>query len=290
METFWTKQTGELIVDASGAAILCTHCPCNGKVIIPAGTVITYTMTRTMARSKDYKSEQTVGGQVSMSNRDLFTWTWTQKVEGSYTTTADIEVKDGVWINLLDSTKGTATTTLEGNGNGTRTEYNPMTEGWDDRTYVAEMQQPQPGYPQPIPYARGYLQPVYEGGTRVLKWTQYEGSHTTTTATNYSFLKWTPVPTRDQIAWIVDPGSDSYTETVTGGTGQKGNYQQTLQVSSMDYETGQASANLSANASCDFTENFDTSVGTQKGTDSVTDGWTASWTMALPKCSGCGGL
>ena len=53
METFWTKQTGELIVDASGAAILCTHCPCNGKVIIPAGTVITYTMTRTMTRRKD---------------------------------------------------------------------------------------------------------------------------------------------------------------------------------------------------------------------------------------------
>lgn len=283
--SFWKKLTGEIIANASGYPILCDHCPC--KIIIPAGTVITYTLTRTVTRAKDYKVEQTNSGQVSMSNRDLFTWTWTQKVEGSYTTTADIEVGDGVWIVLIDTDKGTATAVFEGDGNGTKTDYNPMTSAYDSQQYTATMQQPQQ---QDIPYVRAYLQPVYEGGAWVLKWTQYEGSHTTTTATNYSFLKWTPVPTRDQIAWIVDPGSDSYTETVTGGTGQKGYYQQTLQVSSMDHETGQASADLAADASCDFTESWGESIGTQKGTDKATDKWTASWTMALPKCSGCGGL
>lgn len=291
VETFWTKQTGELIVDASGAAILCTHCPCNGKVIVPAGTVITYTMTRTMTRRKDYEVRETSNGQIGMCNRNHFEWTWTHKVEGSYTTTADIEVGGGVWIDLLDSTRGTATTTLEGDGSGLREEYNPMTNSWDSRTYTAEMQQPQPGQPQPIPFsARGFLQLVDEGGEMVLKWTQYEGSHTTTRATDYSSLKWTPVPSNYQIAWLLAPSEESYTETVTGGTGQKGYYQQTLQVSSMDHETGQASADLAADASCDFTESWGESIGTQKGTDKATDKWTASWTMALPKCSGCGGL
>lgn len=283
--SFWKKLTGEIIANASGHPILCDHCPC--KTVIPAGTTITYTLTRTVTRAKDYKTEHTSNGQVSMSNRDLFTWTWTQKVEGSYTTTADIEVGEGVWIVLIDSTKGTATTTLEGNGNGTRTDYNPMTSAYDSQQYTAVMQQPQQ---QDIPYVRAYLQPVYEGGTRVLKWTQYYCSHARTVASNYSHLQWTPVPTRDQIAWLVDPGSDSYTETVTGGTGQKGNYQQTITVTSMDLETGQAVANLTANASCDFTETFGTSVGTQVGTDSVTDGWTASWTLATPPCENCQGL
>lgn len=285
MMSFWKKLTGELIVDSNGHPILCDHCPC--KIIIPAGTVITYTLTRTVTRAKDYKVEETSSGQISMSNRDKFDWTWTHKVNASYTTTADIEVRDGVWINLIDSTKGTAAATFEGNGNGTRTQWNPMTSAYDDTNYTAVMQQPQQ---QDIPYVRAYLQPVDDGGTRVLKWTQYYCSHTTTTATNYSYLKWTPVPTRDQIAWIVDPGSDSYAETVTGGTGEKGSYTQNITVTSMDLETGNASANLTANASCDFTEEFGTSTGTQKGNDSVHDGWTASWTMAMPPCENCQGI
>ena len=123
----------------------------------------------------------------------------------------------------------------------------------------------------------------------VLKWTQYSGSHTTTRATDYSFLKWTPSPTSSQMAWLTGPDG-SCTETVTGGSGSNGYFQQTLQVSSMDHETGQASADLAADALCDFTESWGESIGTQKGTDKATDKWTASWTMALPKCSGCGGL
>lgn len=283
--SFWRKLTGEIIANASGHPILCNHCPC--KVIIPAGTTITYTLTRTVTRNKDYKTEQTSNGQVSISNRDLFTWTWTHTVNASYTTTADIEVGEGVWINLIDTDKGTATSTFEGNGNGTKTEWNPMTSVYDDTTYTAVMQQPQQ---QDIPYVRAYLQPVDEGGTRVLKWTQYYCSHSRTVASNYSNLNWTPVPTNTQTAWLVDPGSDSYTETVTGGTGQKGNYQQTITVTSMDLETGQAVATLTANASCDFTETFGTSVGTQVGTDSVTDGWAASWTLATPPCEDCQGI
>ena len=149
------------------------------------------------------------------------------------------------------------------------------------------MQQPQQ---QDIPYVRAYLQPVDDGGTRVLKWTQYYCSHSRTVASNYSNLKWTPVPTRDQIAWIVAPSEDSYTETVTGGTGEKGTYTQNITVTSMDMETGQAVAILNANASCDFTETYGTSTGTQVGTDSVTDGWTASWTLATPPCEDCQGL
>lgn len=282
MMSFWKKLTGELIVNADGHPILCDHCPC--KTVIPAGTTITYTLTRTVTRAKDYKAEQTSSGQVSMSNRDLFTWTWTQKVNASYTTTADIEVGEGVWINLIDGTKGTATNTFEGDGSGTRTEWNPMTTTYDDTNYVATMQQQ-----QDIPYARAYLQPVDEGGTRVLKWTQYYCSHSRTTASSYSHLKWTPVPSNYQTAWIVAP-PDGYAETVTGGTGEKGSYQQTVAVTSMDMETGQATANLTANASCDFTEEVGTSVGTQKGTDSVNDGWTASWTMAMPPCENCQGL
>lgn len=283
--SFWKKLTGEIIANADGHPILCTHCPC--KTVIPAGTTITYTLTRTVTRNKDYKTEQTSNGQVSISNRDQFDWTWTHTVNASYTTTADIEVGEGVWIVLIDSTKGTATATFEGNGSGTKTDYNPMTSAYDSQQYTAVMPQPQQ---QDIPYVRAYLQPVYEGGTRVLKWTQYYCSHARTVASNYSHLQWTPVPTNTQTAWLVDPGSDSYTETVTGGTGQKGNYQQTITVTSMDLETGQAVANLTANASCDFTETFDTSVGTQVGTDSVTDGWTASWTLATPPCENCQGL
>ncbi len=283
--SFWKKLTGEIIANASGHPILCDHCPC--KTVIPAGTVITYTLTRTVTRAKDYKAEQTSSGQVASSNRDKFDWTWTHTVNASYTTTADIEVGEGVWIVLIDSTKGTATAVFEGNGSGTKTEWNPMTTTYDSQQYTAVMQQPQQ---QDIHYVRAYLQPVYEGGTRVLKWTQYYCSHSRTVASNYSHLKWTPVPTNTQTAWLVDPGSDSYTETVTGGTGQKGNYQQTITVTSMDLETGQAVANLTANASCDFTETFGTSTGTQVGTDSVTDGWTASWTMAMPPCENCQGL
>ena len=277
--------TGELIVNADGHPILCDHCPC--KTVIPAGTTITYTLTRTVTRAKDYKAEQTSSGQVASSNRDKFDWTWTHTVNASYTTTADIEVGEGVWIVLIDSTKGTATATFEGNGSGTKTEWNPMTTTYDSQQYTAVMQQPQQ---QDIPYVRAYLQPVYEGGTRVLKWTQYYCSHSSTAASNYSHLQWTPVPTNTQTAWLVDPGSDSYTETVTGGTGQKGNYQQTITVTSMDLETGQAVANLTANASCDFRETFGTSTGTQVGTDSVTDGWTASWTLATPPCENCQGI
>ena len=283
--SFWKKLTGEIIANASGHPILCDHCPC--KTVIPAGTVITYTLTRTVTRSKDYKTEQMNGSQIASSNRDQIDWTWTHTVIASYTTTADIEVGEGVWIVLIDSTKGTATATFEGNGSGTETYYNPMTSAYDSQQYTAVMQQPQQ---QDIPYVRAYLQPVYEGGTRVLKWTQYYCSHSSTVASNYSHLQWTPVPTRYQTAWLVDPGSDSYTETVTGGTGQKGNYQQTITVTSMDLETGQAVANLTANASCDFTETFGTSVGTQHGTDSVTDGWTASWTLATPPCEDCQGI
>lgn len=285
MMSFWKKLTGELIVNADGHPILCDHCPC--KVIIPAGTTITYTLTRTVARDKDYKTEETNDGQVSMSNRDKFDWTWTHKVNASYTTTADIDVGEGVWINLIDSTKGTATATFEGNGNGTRTQWNPMTTTYDSQQYTAVMQQPQR---QDIPYVRAYLQPVDEGGTRVLKWTQYYCSHSSTVASSQSHLKWTPSPSNYQTAWLLAPTEDSYTETVTGGTGQKGSYQQNITVTSMDLETGQASANLTANASCDFTKNFGTSVGTQKGTDSVTDGWTASWTLAVPPCENCQGL
>ena len=285
MMSFWKKLTGELIVDSNGHPILCDHCPC--KIIIPAGTVITYTLTRTVTRAKDYKTEQTSNGQVSMSNRDKFDWTWTHKVNASYTTTADIEVGEGVWILLIDTDKGTATATFEGNGNGTRTEYNPMTSAYDSQQYTAVMQQPQQ---QDIPYVRAYLQPVDEGGTRVLKWTQYYCSHSRTVASYYSHLQWTPVPTNTQTAWLVDPGSDSYTETVTGGTGQKGSYTQNITVASMDMETGQAVANLTANASCDFTEEFGTATGTQKGNDSVHDGWTASWTMAMPPCENCQGI
>ena len=285
MMSFWKKLTGEIIVDSNGHPILCDHCPC--KTVIPAGTTITYTLTRTVTRAKDYKTEQMNGSQIASSNRDKFNWTWTHTVNASYTTTADINVGEGVWIVLIDSTKGTATATFEGNGSGTRTQWNPMTTTYDDTNYTAVMQQPQQ---QDIPYVRAYLQPVDDGGTRVLKWTQYYCSHSRTVASNYSNLQWTPVPTRYQIAWIVDPGSDSYTETVTGGSGEKGTYTQDITVSSMDYETGQAVANLNANASCDFTENFGTTVGTQKGTDSVTDGWTASWTMAMPPCENCQGL
>lgn len=283
--SFWKKLTGEIIANADGHPILCDHCPC--KTVIPAGTTITYTLTRTVTRAKDYKTEQISNGQVSMSSRDQFDWTWTHKVNASYTTTADIKVKDGVWINLLDSTKGTATATFEGNGNGTRTWYNPMTSAYDSQQYTAVMQQPQR---QDIPYVRAYLQPVYEGGTRVLKWTQYYCSHSGTTASYYSHLQWTPVPSNYQTAWLLAPSEDSYTETVTGGTGQKGSYQHNITVTSMDLETGQATANLVANASCDFTETFGTSVGTQVGTDSVTDGWTASWTLAMPPCENCQGL
>lgn len=283
--SFWKKLTGEIIANASGHPILCDHCPC--KTVIPAGTTITYTLTRTVTRSKDYKTEQMNGSQIASSNRDQFDWTWTHTVNASYTTTADIEVGEGVWIVLIDSTKGTATATFEGNGSGTKTDYNQMTSTYDSQQYTAVMQQPQQ---QDIPYVRAYLQPVDEGGTRVLKWTQYYCSHASTVASNYSHLQWTPVPTRDQTAWLVDPGFDSYTETVTGGTGQKGNYQQTITVTSMDLETGQAVANLTANASCDFTETFGTSVGTQKGTDSVNDVWTASWTLATPPCEDCQGL
>lgn len=285
MMSFWKKLTGEIIANASGHPILCDHCPC--KTVIPAGTTITYTLTRTVTRAKDYKTEQTNNGQIASSNRDQFDWTWTHTVNASYTTTADIEVGEGVWIVLIDSTKGTATAVFEGNGSGTKTDYNPMTSAYDSQQYTAVMQQPQQ---QDIPYVRAYLQPVDEGGTRVLKWTQYYCSHSSTVASNYSHLQWTPVPTRSQTAWLVDPGSDSYTETVTGGTGQKGNYQQTITVTSMDLETGQAVANLTANASCDFTETFGTSTGTQVGSDSVTDGWTASWTLATPPCENCQGI
>lgn len=285
MMSFWKKLTGELIVDSSGHPILCDHCPC--KVIIPAGTTITYTLTRTVTRNKDYKAEDISSGNVSTSTRDQFGWTWTQNVNASYTTTADIDVGEGVWINLIDTDKGVATSTFEGNGNGTRTQYNPMTSAYDSQQYTAVMPQPQP---QDIPYVRAYIQPVEENGMMVLKWTQYYCSHSRTFASSYSHLQWTPVPSNYQTAWVLAPTEDSYTETVTGGTGQKGNYQQTITVTSMDYEAGQAVANLTANASCDFTEEWGTSVGTQRGTDSVTDGWTASWTMALPKCSGCGGL
>ena len=285
MMSFWKKLTGEIIVDSNGHPILCDHCPC--KTVIPAGTVITYTLTRTVTRAKDYKAEQTSSGQVASSNRDKFDWTWTHTVNASYTTTADIEVGEGVWIVLIDSTKGTATAVFEGNGSGTKTEWNPMTTTYDSQQYTAVMQQPQQ---QDIPYVRAYLQPVDDGGTRVLKWTQYYCSHSRTVASNYSHLQWTPVPTNTQTAWLVDPGSASYTETVTGGTGQKGTYTQDITVTSMDLETGNASANLTANASCDFTEEFGTSTGTQKGNDSVHDGWTASWTMAMPPCENCQGI
>lgn len=285
MMSFWKKLTGEIIVDSNGHPILCDHCPC--KTVIPAGTVITYTLTRTVTRAKDYKAEQTSSGQVALSNRDKFDWTWTHTVNASYTTTADIEVGEGVWIVLIDSTKGTATAVFEGNGSGTKTDWNPMTTTYDRQQYTAVMQQPQQ---QDIPYVRAYLQPVDDGGTRVLKWTQYYCSHSRTVASNYSHLQWTPVPTNTQTAWLVDPGSDSYTETVTGGTGQKGTYTQNITVTSMDLETGQAVANLNANASCDFTETFGTSTGTQQGTDSVNDVWTASWTMAMPTCENCQGL
>ena len=285
MMSFWKKLTGELIVDSNGHPILCDHCPC--KVVIPAGTTITYTLTRTVTRAKDYKTEEMNGSQIASSNRDKFDWTWTHRVNASYTTTADINVGEGVWIVLIDSTKGTATSTFEGNGNGTKTEWNPMTTSYDSQQYTAVMQQPQQ---QDIPYVRAYLQPVDENGTKVLKWTQYYCSHSRTVASNYSHLQWTPVPTRDQIAWLVDPGSDSYTETVTGGTGEKGNYQHTITVTSMDSETGQAVVNLTANATCDFSETFGSSVGSQNGTDSVNDVWTASWTMAMPPCENCMGL
>ena len=285
MMSFWKKLTGELIVDSNGHPILCDHCPC--KVVIPAGTTITYTLTRTVTRAKDYKTEAMNGSQIASSNRDKFDWTWTHRVNASYTTTADINVGEGVWIVLIDSTKGTATSTFEGNGNGTKTEWNPMTTSYDSQQYTAVMQQPQQ---QDIPYVRAYLQPVDENGTKVLKWTQYYCSHSRTVASNYSHLQWTPVPTRDQIAWLVDPGSDSYTETVTGGTGQKGNYQQSITVNSMDSETGQATADLTANATCDFSETFGSSVGSQNGTDSVNDAWTASWTMAMPPCESCQGI
>ena len=283
--SFWKKLTGEIIANASGHPILCDHCPC--KVVIPAGTTITYTLTRTVTRAKDYKTEQTSNGQVASSNRDQFNWSWTHRVNASYITTADINVGEGVWIVLIDSTKGTATSTFDGDGNGTKTEWNPMTTTYDDTNYTAVMQQPQQ---QDIPYVRAYLQPVDDGGTRVLKWTQYYCSHSRTVASNYSNLKWTPVPSNYQTAWIVDPGSDSYTETVTGGTGEKGSYTQDITVTSMDLETGQAVANLTANASCDYTEDWGTSVGTQKGTDSVNDSWTASWTMAMPPCENCQGI
>lgn len=280
MMSFWKKLTGELIVDSNGHPILCDHCPC--KTVIPAGTTITYTLTRTVTRAKDCKTEQTSNGQISISDRNKFGWTWTHKVNASYTTTADIYVREGVWIDLLDSTKGTASDVFEGSGNGTRTEWNPMTSTYDDTTYTATMQQR-----QDIPRVRAYLQPVDEGGTKVLKWTQYYCSHSWTFASDYSHLQWTPVPTKTQTVWIVALSEDSCTETVTGGTGEKGIYRQTITVASIDLETGQAVANLTANASCDFTEEFGTSTGTQKGTDSVTDGWTASWTMAMPPCENC---
>lgn len=283
MMSFWKKLTGEIIVDSNGHPILCDHCPC--KVVIPAGTTITYTLTRTVTRAKDYKAEQMNGSQIASSNRDKFDWTWTHNVNASYTTTADINVGEGVWIVLIDSTNGTATSTFEGDGSGTKTEWNPMTSAYDDTNYTAVMQQP-----QDIPYVRAYLQPVDENGTKVLKWTQYYCSHSRTVASNYSHLQWTPVPSNYQTAWLVDPGADSYTETVTGGTGEKGTYTQNITVASMDMETGQAIANLTANASCDYTEDWGTSVGTQKGTDSVNDSWTASWTMATPPCENCQGL
>lgn len=284
MMSFWKKLTGEIIADSNGHPILCDHCPC--KIIIPAGTVITYTLTRTVTRDKDYEARQTSSGNVSTSTRDQFGWTWTQKVNASYTTTADIDVGEGVWILLIDTDKGVATSTFEGNGSGTRTQYNSMTNTYEDTPYTATMQQQQ----DDIPYVRAYIQPVEENGMMVLKWTQYYCSHSWTFASSYSQLQWTPVPSNYQTAWLLAPTEDSYTETVTGGTGEKGSYQQTITVTSMDLETGQASANLTANASCDFTETFGTSVGTQKGTDSVTDGWTASWTLAVPPCENCQGL
>ena len=285
MLSFWKKLTGEIIVNSSGHPILCDHCPC--KIIIPAGTIISFTLNRTVTRAKDYEEKQTYKGKTVMDNHDVINWNWTQQVEGEYTTTHDIEVGDGVWINLIDSSLGTVTYTLDGDGSGTRSVYNPEAGSSDTTTYTATMPQNQPQLTSI--YARGFIQLVNDGVDRVLKWTKYEGSNTTTTATT-DYLTWTPSLTTYQRAWIVDPGFDSYSETVTGGTGEKGTYTQNVTVTSMDSETGQATANLVANATCDYTETLIDTVATQQGTDSVNDNWTASWTMAMPPCENCQGL
>ena len=277
--------TGEIIANSSGHPILCDHCPC--KIIIPAGTIISFTLNRTVTRAKDYEVKQTYKGKTVMDNHDVINWNWTQHVEGSYTTRYDIEVGNGVWINLIDSSLGTVTYNLDGEGSGTRSVYNPDAGSSDTTTYTATMPQNQPQLTSI--YARGFIQLVNDGVDRVLKWTQYEGSNTTTTATT-DYLTWTPSLTTYQRAWIVDPGFDSYSETVTGGTGEKGTYTHNVTVTSMDSETGQATADLTANATCDYTETLIDTVATQQGTDSVNDNWTASWTMAMPPCENCQGI
>ena len=284
MLSFWKKLTGEIIANSSGHPILCDHCPC--KIIIPAGTIISFTMNRTVTRAKDYEEKQTYKGKTVMDNHDVINWNWTQHVEGEYTTTHDIEVGDGVWINLIDGSLGTVTYNLGGDGSGTRSVYNPEAGSTDTTTYSAVMPQNQPQLTSIS--ARGFIQVVDDGVDRVLKWTKYEGSNTTTTATT-DYLTWTPSLTTSQRAWIVDPGS-GYSETVTGGTGGKGTYTQNVTVTSMDSETGQATANLVANATCDYTETLIDTVATQQGTDNVNDVWTASWTMAMPPCESCMGL
>lgn len=284
MLSFWKKLTGEIIANSSGYPILCDHCPC--KIIIPAGTIISFTLNRTVTRAKDWEEKQTSSGHLAMDNHDIFDWTWTQHVEGEYTTTHDIEVGDGVWVNLIDRSLGTVTYNLDGEGSGSRAVFNPNTGSSDTTTYTAVMPQNQPQLTSI--YARGFIQLVDDGADRVLKWTQYESSNTTTVASN-DYMSWTPALMPSQRMWIVDPGS-GYSETVTGGTGEKGTYQQTITVSSMDSETGQAVANLTANATCDFSETFGSSVGSQNGTDSVNDNWTASWTMAMPPCEACQGI
>lgn len=285
MLSFWKKLTGELIVNSNGYPILCDHCPC--KIIIPAGTIISFTLNRTLTRAKDYEEKQTYKGKTVMDNHDVINWNWTQHVEGSYTTTHDIEVGDGVWINLIDSSLGTVSYNLDGDGSGTRSVYNPEAGSSDTTTYTATMPQNSPFF---TISARGFIQLVDDGADKVLKWTKYEGSHTTTTATDDRNLTWTPSLTTYQRAWIVDPGFDSYSETVTGGSGEKGTYSHNVTVTSMDSETGQATANLTANATCDYTETLIDTVATQQGTDSVNDNWTASWTMAMPPCENCQGL
>lgn len=285
MLSFWKKLTGEIIANSSGHPILCDHCPC--KIIIPAGTIISFTLNRTVTRAKDYEVKQTYKGKTVMDNHDVINWNWTQHVEGSYTTRYDIEVGNGVWINLIDSSLGTVTYNLDGEGSGTRSVYNPDAGSSDTTTYTATMPQNQPQLTSI--YARGFIQLVNDGVDRVLKWTQYEGSNTTTTATT-DYLTWTPSLTTYQRAWIVDPGFDSYSETVTGGTGEKGTYTHNVTVTSMDSETGQATADLTANATCDYTETLIDTVATQQGTDSVNDNWTASWTMAMPPCENCQGI
>jgi hypothetical protein len=283
MLSFWKKLTGEIISNSSGHPILCDHCPC--KIIIPAGTVISFTLNRTFTRAKDYEEKQTYNGKTVLDNHDVINWNVTHHVEGEYTTRADIEVGDGVWINLIDGSLGTVTYTLDGDGNGTRSVYNPEAGSSDTTTYTGTMPQNSPFF---TISARGFIQVVDDGIDRVLKWTKYEGSNTTTTATT-DYLTWSPSLTTDQRAWIVDPGS-GYSETVTGGTGEKGTYTQNVIVTSMDSETGQATANLVANATCDYTETLVYTVATQKGADSVNDNWTASWTMAMPPCEACMGL